>query len=125
MNVKEIIQETVDYILENGRAYDEKLDSCVYLTDEGLMCAVGRCLNNPDIYKESTEAVPGLCKYGLIEVDSLLKPQYHGHSVEFWRDLQDFHDNDNNCDYEADRCDCRSLSENGKKSVDALIEKHS
>lgn len=89
----EIIDETVKYYSEDlsRRAYVPGL-GCQYLTDDGRMCAVGRCLEN----------VKEIAKYyncGYV-VDSIhesnlnFKPQYQGLTKDFWTDLQSLHDPD-------------------------------
>lgn len=94
----EIINETIKYYRTNLRGIKANtLNSCQYLTEDGAMCAIGRCLINPqeamdigigdvhDFYDESGE-----------NLDSMLKPEYIGHNYDFWSDLQSFHD-DNAC----------------------------
>ena len=104
--------------------------SCEYLVKEnGNMCAVGRCAldaaklqedfggddvfgisgksaenENQGEYDENDETINHL--------DSLLKPEYRGHSLHFWSELQNFHDNSSYWNKEG-------LTERGR---DRLIE---
>jgi hypothetical protein len=105
----EIIQETQDaYPHTFCRAVDDyylKSASCFYIDtkdsqtggehDNGAMCAVGRCMLNPKKYGGFAVSLHEALKPqgGL---DTLLKPEYRGHCVEFWGDLQSFHDDGEN-----------------------------
>ncbi len=83
----EIIEETAKYYAEDPsrRAIDE-INFCSYLTLDGRMCAVGRCLVNPSNLDTSLSG-------RITEVHlELLKPEYQGHTLDFWKDLQKFHD---------------------------------
>ena len=82
----QIIDETVKYYSTHKRAL-----GCVYLTNEGNMCAVGRCITKKEIGNLS----------GIGDVEELsevydskipFKSSYKGHSLEFWQHLQSFHD---------------------------------
>ena len=90
----EIIDETVEYYsnYKRGIASD---GSCSYLTKDGNMCAVGRCLINPTI---SMGGTAGLFKVNskVVELEDYLKPEYKGHKTIFWQDLQWFHDDSDN-----------------------------
>lgn len=89
----EIIDETVKYYSEDPsrRAYVDGL-GCQYLTENGRMCAVGRCLEN-------VEEVAKYYNLGYL-VDDIheaylkFKPQYQGLNKSFWHDLQSLHDPD-------------------------------
>lgn len=81
----EIIEETVDHIRLHGRGVDRD-GNCVYYDSwTGKMCAVGRCLIEPSTVDD------GAVRY-LMPLDEILKPEYRGHSLDFWSGLQDFHD---------------------------------
>src|SRR5688572_1556530 len=88
MNRLEIIEETVKYYSEDitRRAITEK-GGCDYLTYEGKMCAVGRCMINPQPF------YAGVTILNLESpLETLLKPEYRGHPIEFWAELQRLHD---------------------------------
>jgi len=92
----QIIDETIEYYKNNNRGIVNKtLYICAYKNDKGDMCAVGRCFT-PDTLKLIEEKdLIGCTTFGLnshINFDKALKPQYQGHSIEFWRDLQRLHD---------------------------------
>ena len=88
----EIIKETVNFYNQNNRGtkFDGGIGGCVYYNpDTEAMCAVGRCLEYP---KKAADFVGGV-EYSFGEVlDKELKPEYRGHEIEFWRDLQNLHD---------------------------------
>jgi len=87
---KEIIDETVAAYTLNTRAIEGGL--CKYLTGEGTMCAVGRCCLEPKVSWDSD------CMHILdlggepVNLESELKPEYRGHDIRFWKDIQLFHD---------------------------------
>lgn len=91
MTKVEIIEETANYYNLNNRAYNEKSMECSYLTDDGKMCAVGRCLVDASKFKDQRKSISALFSYDLLN-ESDLKEQYRGHSPMFWRHLQHFHD---------------------------------
>lgn len=68
---------------------------CEYLTSDGKMCAIGRCIAEPKLGYAGTA---GSFRFHdeFIELDSVLKPEYRGYSKDFWRILQGFHDDDSN-----------------------------
>ena len=95
----EIITETRDYYAADpvGRRATgcSPHHPCRYITGDGRMCAVGRCLIDPLDYlggfrtyveelgiKTSSGSVP----------EGILQPEYDGHPFYFWSDLQKFHD---------------------------------
>jgi len=116
----EIIEESVAYIKENGRGaklnteLGDPHQECVYHnTETGVMCLVGRCMTHPQ--EADREVVGSIYDYTcalkddaefvnqctdsvydeegcLIALEEKLKPEYRGHEVSFWIDLQEFHD---------------------------------
>ena len=114
---QEIINETVGYYSEDPtrRAiYTDKhgFTDCRYLTDDGKMCAVGRCLSTPpkgdfgDVYELDTK----------IDLEKSLKPEYRGHALEFWYTLQAIHDT-------AQSWDNTGLTNQGRALVRSTEEK--
>ena len=111
LTTHQIIDETVEYYKNNPRA--KQRTWCEYLTDDGKMCAVGRCLTPKSleiVHKEyegkSISDIPSF----------KLKSRYEGHSVTFWFCLQSFHD--------CDHCwDGNKLTEDGERRVKVLKEK--
>lgn len=101
MTKQEIIDETVAYIKANGRSLarlpHRVVPSCRYTTHlpdgRTIHCAVGRCLT-PDALSRAVEdkGVNGITGEYITDLDPLLLPQYHGHSIHFWQTLQTLHD---------------------------------
>lgn len=100
MTKLEILEETVAFYSEDvdRRAYTEG-EGCVYNTEDGKHCAVGRCLL-PKLKELGTgfvgnfsTAVSELAdRRDITNLDSLLQEKYRGHNIEFWTDLQILHD---------------------------------
>lgn len=92
------------------------LESCVYLANNGNMCAVGRYLKEPEKFKTVTLPADLLIKkYS----NNILKDNVKDHNPLFWYDMQKLHDND----YFWNKVD-KSLSDIGFKYVNILKEKY-
>lgn len=106
----EIINETVEYYGADPSKRGVKFENgvqvaCRYLTIDGKMCAVGRCMKEPTIdmsgaiscggiYLTDTEALVGYTQP--VSVENYLKEEYRGHGDMFWSALQSFHDDISN-----------------------------
>lgn len=116
MTKLEIIEETAEYYSKNTKRRGRIKDvGCVYInTNTKAMCAVGRCLIEPEYFNE---AYPGAIVDQFTgcdkEFNSYLKEKYQGHNVNFWQQLQDFHDSDINWDK-------KGLTETGKVRLKEL-----
>lgn len=128
---KEIIDETVAFYSEDTsrRATNIELiggisfPRCKYLTEDGRMCAVGRCLI-PDgkirNYGNDYSYEIAMCTSGQItNLEEILKPEYRGHDIGFWRDLQNFHDDNENAFWNED-----GITEIGLNFVESLHLKY-
>lgn len=71
---------------------------CEYLTEDGRMCGVGRCMKEPGLYNDylSRLSFKNDTNSYVPFSDALLKPEYHGHSEEFWCSIQNWHDTSDN-----------------------------
>jgi hypothetical protein len=126
MTKEQIVRETVAFYTSKNRAAVESVDpdngctstQCLYLTDEGKMCAVGRCMTKKGLelvlvsYLKSSahdldDAFDG--------IDKLLKKKYRGQNISFWANLQCLHDNKNWWDENG-------ITEKGKAKVRYLFE---
>lgn len=105
----EIINETVSVYSATSRAID--IDGCKYLTEDGRMCAVGRCLINPGSMKDGAY-------FCMDHDDSIFKEEYRGRSQEFWQDIQHLHDF-------RKYWNGQELTEAGATYVRTLIDKYS
>ena len=92
--MQEILKDTVDYYREDPegrRAVDESGD-CLYTTEDGRHCAVGRYMRAEFLDTEFREnngvGVNGLSS----NIDYYLRHDVRGLDENFWRDLQSMHD---------------------------------
>jgi len=111
----EIIAEVEAHFVANprNRALD-KNKSCVYFdVDTQNKCAVGIFLKNPEWIEKKFS---GLSAVEVFEKSfTCLKPEYQIEDVEFWRDLQRFHDY-------SKLWDSDGLTERGVKFLNYLKE---
>jgi hypothetical protein len=84
----EIIMETVRYYLQHPRSIDDEGKARYYF--QGDMCAIGRCLEHPVAAENVTIMVNSVFRK-----NHNLKPEYSGHPLMFWQELQNFHDEEN------------------------------
>lgn len=109
MTTEEIVQETVEYYATNPRAVVPHGSSTVCVYDappaaEGgprLRCAFGRCMTDDALARGGdtlggVDVLAARCGVGLGYHDQLLRPEYRGHSLAFWKELQHLHDDDVN-----------------------------
>lgn len=113
MTKTEIIEETAAFYTSTNRAYDDILRACNYITKDGKMCAVGRCLVKPIGYLGNVEDYFKEHNFD----DGYFKSEYRGHSLTFWRHLQEFHDDMRNWD-------SNGITERGLKHKNTLLEKY-
>lgn len=122
MTKLEIIDQAIEHIKQQGRAFKpveiegKVINRCVYYTAEGLRC-VHSIFVEDDIAKGAKgSAVSVINEHG----DKCHKPEFRGHSVEFWQNLQYIHDDADNW-----KEDNKMLSEIGEKRLHFLKEKYS
>lgn len=124
----EIIEETIIYYSEDPgrkRAVDED-NVCVYFTNtedfakSETMCAVGRCMNPKKAQETGISMGRNVFHLDIdlreahhCTLDSILKEEYRGHEIKFWRELQSLHDFFGNWN-------ANGLSEKGLTNVNAL-----
>lgn len=128
----EIIEETAAFYNANNRAMEN--GHCMYVDPNGNKCALGRCMiEEKAVEANSYKAMSGpMNAIALVNaymeahkipaetsedsvLDSLLLEEYRGHSVYFWRNLQNLHDN-------ADYWNDQGLTPKGLKAKQDLIE---
>lgn len=78
------------------------------------MCAVGRCMTDEAITQNAWNAQTA---DELEDLDSLLQPKYQGHSIGFWKELQEMHDFGSNWDKQG-------MNDQGKRLVQDLLAKY-
>lgn len=87
----DIINETANFYTSKNRAVDPP--NCLYVTDDGKRCAVGRCLKEDLDVKDLDGDVRDLIiEFNVPDIDDLLQEEYKGHSENFWLEIQGFHD---------------------------------
>jgi hypothetical protein len=106
MTQEQIVRETVAFYTSKNRAAVESVrpdngctsTQCLYLTDEGKMCAVGRCMTKKgleDVLVSHLKSSAHDLDDAFYGIDKLLKKKYHGQNISFWANLQRLHDNKN------------------------------
>lgn len=91
LTTHQIIDETVAYYEKNIRARNDIW--CEYLTDDGRMCAVGRCLTPRSLQIAQTEFEGK--DFGSLNLNRIkFKAQYTGKCDDFWLELQSLHDSE-------------------------------
>lgn len=116
----QILEETYNFYKNNPdqRAIGKNslgLVECMYLTFDGRKCAVGRCQIEPNLF--FTRRVDDIWPTSE-KLDETLKPEYRGHDIDFWTDLQSFHDFDSNWDENG-------ISSLGETQYQTLVKRHS
>jgi len=115
----EIIEETAAFYNLGNRSAENSF--CQYISPMGKCCAFSRCC------KDDKKTFQSL-RYADREIGSLsegngdfmlplLKEEYQGHDWRFWRDIQNFHDDEENWDEEG-------LSLDGRTQKKTLLEKY-
>lgn len=99
---QEIIKETAEFYNLTNRGYKER-KGCLYLTEDGKKCAIGRCISDDKLHWFSLRFSAGIMDVSgsFVEgetLDDYLQPEYQGHDLSFWSCLQEFHDDENNWD---------------------------
>lgn len=124
----EIINETVAYYSEDvNRRAIKALGSCFYhLVFDGVIkqCAVGRCLIDSNKVQKNVDSADDSSADAVwntsAALDEDLKPEYRGHSLDFWTDLQKLHDDADSDGYWDSN---EGLTEIGRKRVAELLAK--
>jgi len=121
MTKKEIIEETANFYNLTNRGITLSGECVYYVTDTHKCCAVGRCLKDPESFQNKVALylntdITSIVNEGL-DIKNLFKEEYSGHSVDFWDDLQYFHDKSLNWSVSG-------LTKHGLQSKNDLLEKH-
>lgn len=121
-NKIEIINETKKYYENNVRSV--KNDICSYYGDNGELCAFSRCCSNPESIKGFTTTVENMNKNYGINPELLLKDEYKGHSLQFWDDIQGFHDLSRFWEAKDNKERGNILTKEGIAYYESLLEKY-
>jgi hypothetical protein len=121
---REIIEETANFYHLGNRGYSAHTLDCVYLDFQTRnRCALGRCFDAPDetlydltgtVDRDGCILMAGKPSERWIDIETLLKKEYRGHSPDFWNDLQSLHDGEKNWTNDG-------LSERGKQKIENLL----
>ena len=119
---REILEEAFEYYAADpSRRATNAEGSCRYLMKDGRKCAVGRCLiEGKKICYGGWQKDPIFAEIAanqIDDIDSHLLPEYRGHSVDFWQELQYWHDC---CLNFTDT----GLSAKGQHDAKSLLEKY-
>jgi hypothetical protein len=124
----EILNETASFYSEDvTRRATGRSDDCVYVKQvegkEDQYCAFSRCctpMGRLALQAQCNEsmgvigAMSHLYQAGHVSnpdsADEILEPRYRGHSINFWAEIQDVHDNSRNWNDDG-------LTEDGTKQV--------
>lgn len=98
-------EEIIYQLFEGENGYIKKPETramyeggtCSYKTEDGRMCAVGKCLNAlGHKYGRNNYPIHGMISEDAGEhtLDDILLKKYRGHSIDFWSQLQSLHDSD-------------------------------
>lgn len=103
--VVSLVKETVAHYNSGNRA--SYGTACVYKSDIGNMCAVGRCLTEDALkvfhaveqdQSFGIECIPTQIKNEYPCFDSMFQEKYHGVHIKVWSAMQDLHDTDEHWD---------------------------
>lgn len=112
---EEILLETINFYNLSNRGYDKEGDGCVYLSESGHKCAVGRCMNEETLArKDLSEMCVAFFEDDHGSIDHIFQDRYKGCSFGFWDYLQLLHDNKSNWNETG-------LSDMGKKKVNLFF----
>lgn len=93
----EIINETVQFYNSDPSRRAIEQNTCKYLADNGNKCALGRCFTEDAIaklgnYQGSVTTLVYDLNLQEEDFQLLLKEEYRGHSINFWSNIQKYHD---------------------------------
>jgi hypothetical protein len=122
----EIINETAKFYGNDvSRRSLTETGGCKYNGPNGKYCAIARCTKNPSkIYEDTSVTFDNQIKligYPIpltVHINTILKEEYKGMPEGFWKDLQEFHDEDYNWN-------AYGISLKGMETLDYLREKYS
>ena len=120
--MRDLVIDTVKFYDKSPttrRSVELNTPNCVYSGAGNTSCAVGKCLldsvDKAKLDVGSDTSVVGINDvYGL---DNLLKKKYRGLNIDFWRDLQDLHD-------DSYYWTMDSISGDGLVKIDIIKNKH-
>lgn len=119
-----LIEETVNHYTSAGNKRAFNGNTCVYLTEidgKEAMCAVGRCMHSPWQFRDRGFGMHTLLQKCDGNVDDVLKEEYRGFHVDFWVELQNFHDLSDNWECTASGTKLSTHGEYNVKELKRLV----
>lgn len=93
MTTAEILEETIAYYVTDPQRRAAGRGGCDYVKSDGRRCAVGRCMRPEARNRAMLEGIGDVQdldeEVGLARA---LWPRYQGAPLEFWKNLQEWHD---------------------------------
>lgn len=109
-----LLEDTVKYYSEDTSRRAMGENGCMYLTEDGKKCAVGRFLVKDFDYENLNEFNSVQDLYREYQgTDEFLIPEYRGYDISFWSSLQGLHDGNFYWDAEG-------LTEFGENTVERI-----
>lgn len=125
-NYGEVIEDFMEHVKQHGRAI-AKNGICKYYTKNGNMCAIGQNCKNPKSMDRKYGSVNTFYMQHSGSSNSEILKRFLKNDVkhldfEFWKELQEFHDDDTQ---EIWKTDNRSLTKDGEHKLKLLKRKWS
>lgn len=110
---REILEETYKFYSEDVSRRSMDGANCVYNSNDGKQCALGRCCNEipKDFNYEDSYTI--FDRFGF----HILKPEYRIEDEAFWAQLQSFHDFEDNWNE-------KGITEKGIKFYESLLKEY-
>lgn len=131
LTVPEIIGRVEKALAEKPRAFDWHEGHCMYtvvVNDIVCHCAVGEFLlpehQTPEFKYNGSVIAELATESGVESIDLFLILQVRGYPLQFWRDLQDFHDEGGYWDKNPDNEHGHILNQLGQITRDELIAEY-
>ncbi len=93
--------------------------ACLYSSEDGKHCAVGMCLTGKALKRIFTEGLNSKTVFELYDKlgPEMFRKEYQGHELNFWKDLQQLHDNQEYWDDEG-------ITDFGRDRYDQIVSKY-
>jgi hypothetical protein len=117
MTKKQIVNYIIKKIKAQGGIALDYVGLCTLENEKGMRCAFSLCMKDSVRKKILSDDLSGVINdtlvgtYGGGNIDNMLLKKFHGHSLVFWKRLQEFHDYDDNWEEDG------TLNEEGKREA--------
>lgn len=91
---EEIVDHVINHFKTNPRGLADNGVGCTYINDQGHRCAHSICVKDEIVEENKNGDTRYATAGGIINVygDEAHKPEFQGHSLLFWYDIQALHD---------------------------------